>query len=256
MSPPPARLYPGGVMHRRLFPVSYRFHYPVFTVALDVDRVAEAARQTRLFSYNRFNLLSFHDCDHGPRDGSPLRPWLEGHLARAGVRLEGGRVELLAVPRVLGYGFNPLSLWFCYHRDGGLRAVLCEVANTFGERHGYLLHDQGAPLPTPVRQGRDKGFHVSPFMAMEGRYDFRISPPGERFAVVIREFRDERLELVASQTGEARPWTSGELLRALLRMPLGGLQVMARIHRRALAIWLKGAPFHRKPPPPAEEVTL
>ncbi len=250
-----ARIYPGRVMHRRLFPVAYRFEYPVFTLLLDVDRVAEAARAVPFFSHNRRNLLSFHDRDHGPRDGSPLRPWLEAHLARAGVELEGGRVSLLAFPRLLGYVFNPLSLWFCHHRDGTLRAVLCEVSNTFGERHSYLLHEHGAPLETPVRQGRDKHFHVSPFLSMDARYEFRISPPGERLAVAIREFQDDALTLVATQTGEARPWSSRELLRALARMPLVGLQVMARIHRQALGIWLRGAPFHRKPAPPAEELT-
>lgn len=249
------RLYVGEVMHRRLFPVRYRFAYRVFSVLLDIDRVDEAAAQTAVFSHNRFNLLSFHDADHGPRDGSALRPWLDGILARFGVALEGGTVQLLCFPRVLGHVFNPLSVWYCWHRDGSLRAVLLEVANTFGERHGYLLHEHGAALNWPLRQSRDKCFHVSPFVGMAADYHFRLGEPGQRLEIGIREHQDGRLMLVAAQVAEAQPFTTTRLLRALVGIPLLTFKVVAMIHWQALKIWLGGATYFPKPPPPREEVT-
>jgi hypothetical protein len=251
----PARLYVGEVMHRRFFPVRYRFAYRVFSLLLDIDRIDAAARATAMFSHNRFNLLAFHDADHGPRDGSPLRPWLERSLARFGVELEGGRVDLLCFPRVLGYTFNPLAIWYCRHRDGSLRAVLLEVSNTFGERHGYLLHDNGAPLAWPVRQARAKCFHVSPFVGMQAEYRFRLSEPGERLEIGIRELQDDRLMLVAAQVGRAEPFPSASLLRALLAVPFLTFKVVALIHWQALKIWLRGATFFPKPTPPREEVS-
>lgn len=245
----------GTVMHRRLFPVRYRFAYRVFSLLLDLDELPALDRRLRLFSHNRFNLLSFHDRDHGPRRDAPLRPWIETLLREQGIELAGGPVRLLCFPRVLGYVFNPLSLWYCHHADGSLRAVLCEVSNTFGEHHGYLLHEGGAPLADPLRQSRDKRFHVSPFISMEARYSFRISRPGERLAVVIHEHQRGRLMLTASLTGRLAPLTDGRLLAAALRIPLLTLKVMILIHWQALKIWLRGAPFHRKPPPPEQEIT-
>lgn len=252
---PAAWLYVGEVMHRRLFPVDYRFAYRVFSVLVDVDRLAAAAHASPLFSYNRFNLVSFHDADHGPRDGSPLRPWIDGVLRDFGIDLAGGKVMLLCLPRVLGFGFNPLALWYCRHRDGSLRAVLLDVSNTFGERHGYLLHESGAPMAWPVRQTRRKEFHVSPFVGMEAEYQFRLGEPAGRLEVGIRELQDDRLVLVAAQVAERRPLKTATLARALLAVPFQTFKVLAMIHWHALKLWLSGVPFHRKPAPPVQEVS-
>jgi hypothetical protein len=250
-----ARIYFTRVMHQRLVPVQYRFRYRVFSLLLDLDRLDEAARSARLFSVNGPNLLSFRERDHGPRDGSPLRPWLDELLRGQGIDLEGGRVLLLCFPRVLGYVFNPLSVWYCHHRDGTLRAILAEVSNTFGEHHFYLLGDGGRPLPWPVEASLDKAFHVSPLIGMEARYGFRIARPGERLSVLIREYQDGRLMLVASQQGRGYRLRDRHLASALLRIPFMTLKVMAAIHWQALKIWLKGAPFFPKPQPPLEKVT-
>ncbi|MDX5374376.1 MAG: DUF1365 domain-containing protein [Gammaproteobacteria bacterium] len=260
MKTPAASLYRGEVMHRRLFPVRYRFAYRVYSLLLDIDRLDEAAAGTRLFSHNRPNLFAVHDRDHGPRDGSPLRPWIERILADHGIDLQGGRIALLCFPRVLGYVFNPLALWYCHGRDGQLRAVLCEVRNTFGEKHGYLLHEQGRPMAWPVRQQRDKQFHVSPFIGMQARYHFRLGEPDETLQVLIREFAPDddgemSLMLTAAQVGGRRPFTTGELLRAAVAIPFLTFKVMALIHWQALKIWLRGARFHRKPEPPAQEIS-
>jgi len=255
---PAMRLYRGRVMHRRRAGQRYRFVYRVFSVLVDIDRLDEAAGDQRLFAHNRFNLVSVHDVDHGPKDGSPLRPWIDARLAEAGIHVKGGTVQLLAYPRVLGFVFNPLSLWFCHHRDGTLRAVLCEVRNTFGDWHGYLLHDTGRPMRSPVRGRATKCFHVSPFLPLTGGYRFSITRPSEHYRIAIAYLDGEHdpvPALVAVQWGERAPVTDATLVGCTLAMPLMTLKVVAAIHWQALRIWLRGGRFHSRPDPPSTEIT-
>jgi DUF1365 family protein len=257
-SEPALRLYRSRVTHRRSDRVGYRFVYRVFNVLADIDRLDTAAEQRRWFSHNRANLIALHDRDHGAKDGSPLRSWIDQVLADAGIDLAGGRVQLLCYPRVLGYVFNPLSLWFCYHADGSLRAVLCEVRNTFGEWHGYLLHNSGAAMSWPVRDHRAKVFHVSPFLPVAGRYRFRFTQPGDAYAATVSYYAsaaDSRPLMVGSQQGEAMAATDRNLLRCALGMPLMTVKVITAIHWRALRIWLRGGRYHRKPEPPGREIS-
>ncbi|MEM7446381.1 MAG: DUF1365 domain-containing protein [Pseudomonadota bacterium] len=249
-------LYRGRVMHKRLLPFGHRFVYRVFSLWLDLEDIPKLGRRLRLFSYNRFNLLSFHDRDHGPRDGGPLRPWLESALDNAGIQLESGPIRLLCFPRVLGYVFNPLSIYFCYHADGQLKAIVHQVRNTFGEMHSYVIPVSSDHLPgAPIRQQCDKQFYVSPFIGMRARYHFRLHEPGDTLSIVIRQTVPEGQMLVASQTGRRRPLTDGQLLRAFFGHPLMTVKVMTAIHWQALWLWLKGAKFHRRPPPPTKAVT-
>ena len=132
-------LYAGTVMHRRVRPRAHRLRYRVFWMLLDLDEIAALPHILRLFSHNRFNAVSFFDNDHGDGSGRPLRAQVEEHLQAAGIAPDGGPIRLLCMPRVFGYGFNPLSVYFCYQRDGSLAAMLYEVHNTFGERHSYLI---------------------------------------------------------------------------------------------------------------------
>lgn len=251
----PNRIYRGYVMHRRYADRPYRFRYAVFSVLLDIDRLDDTARTRHLFSYNRPNLFAFYDRDHGPGDGSALRPWVETHLARHGIDLDGGQIQLLCFPRVLGYVFNPLSIWYCRHRDGSLRAVLCEVSNTFGERHGYLLHEQGAALSWPVRDSRVKCFHVSPFLPMHLSYHFRLKEPDETLGIAIRCTEGDSLRMAAVQTGASQPFSDAELFRNFIRTPLLTFKIMAMIHWQALKLFLRRTPFHIKPAAPTEELT-
>ena len=250
-----ACLYVGSVIHRRLVPPAYRFRYRLFQLCLDVERIPACFSHLRWLSVNRFNLFSFHESDHGPRDGSPLRPWIDGVLRRAGLDLEGGTVRLLCMPRVLGYGFNPLSVWYCHHADGSLRAVLCEVRNTFGEWHGYLLHEQGRPMTGAVRSRAVKCFHVSPFFPVAGEYRFRLGPPAEHFSVTIEYQEGGKGRMLASQRGQRYALTDGRLLGLALGHPLQSLKVIAAIHWQGLMLWLRGARFHRKPAPPEREIS-
>jgi DUF1365 family protein len=256
-----AMLYLGRVMHLRRFPQRYRFDYRVFSLLLDIDTIAGIAERLRLFSHRGFNLVSFHPEDHGPRDGTSLRAWAERLLAERGVALDGGRIDLLCFPRVLGFGFNPLSVWFCHHRDGTLRGLIYEVRNTFGEKHQYLqVAEGGGPLDATRWHCAAKRFHVSPFIGMEAEYRFSTAAPDARLRLVIDEHAPgpsggrERM-LVAALTAERAALTDAALLRACLAMPLMTLKVVAAIHWHALKLWLTGARFFRKPEPPLQEVT-
>jgi DUF1365 family protein len=245
-----ACLYSARVMHRRRVAPFYRFVYRVFYVLLDIDRIDEAAAGTRLFSHNRFNLLSFHDVDHGDRTAGGLRDWAERLLANGGIELDGGRIRVLTLPRLLGFVFNPISFWYCEHADGSLRAVIAEVNNTFGESHCYLLASGGAPLTYGTDMEKEKCFHVSPFFDLVGRYRFRLSPPAERVRVAIHESREGTPILDATLTGERRPLRDGVILKLVAGMPLMTLKIVTGIHWEALKIWLRGGTFHKKPPRP------
>lgn len=251
----PAWLFPGRVMHRRRTAPGYRFEYSHWALLVNLDRLAALPESTGLVRYNRRGLVSFHDRDHGPCDGSPLRPWFDRVLAGQGLDRAGGPAWLLMQPRVLGVGFNPLSLWFGWHRDGRLLAVLAEVHNTFGDRHGYLLHRQGADLGGAVRSRASKCFHVSPFLPLAGEYDFRIRMDEARLTVGIRYSREGENTLTAVQTGSRRPLTGPALLRALARPLPGGAGTLAAIHWQALKIWLRGGRYHPRPAPPQRHIT-
>ena len=247
-------LYRGVVMHRRVGRVRHRFTYRVYSLLLDLDELDRIAAGTVLFSHNRPNLFSLWDADHGARDGSAIRPWVEAELARAGIVLDGGSIRLLCFPRVLGYAFNPISIYFCHHRSGHLRAVLYDVRNTFGEKHGYLFPITDAARP--IRHDCAKAFYVSPFIPMGARYRFRLVPPGEAYALAIRERLDDGPILVATHTARRYPLSDRSLLAAFCLYPLMTLKVIAGIHWEALRLWLKGAPLQERLHAPRHAVSL
>ena len=254
---PRSCLYLGEVMHKRLHPFTHRFVYRVFSMLVDLDELPDLDRGLRLFAHNRRGVFSFRDRDHGPRDGTKLRPWVEAQLAKAGIALDGGRLFLHCFPRVLGFGFNPISIFWCYDVNGALRAILYEVKNTFGDQHGYLVPITQTPAPgAALRHARDKLFHVSPFIDMQARYAFKVHEPEERLSLAIHETGPEGGILVATHLGARRALTDRELLRAFLLYPLLALTIIGGIHWQALKLWLKGAKFHRRPQPPGEGVTV
>ena len=254
-------LYTGTVMHERSFPRRHRLSYGVWYLLADLDELADLDRTVTGFAYNRPAAVSFFDADHGPRDGSPLRPWIDARLAEAGVDLEGGHVRLLTFPRVLGYVFNPISVWFCHGRDDDLRAILYEVSNTFGEWHDYLVpvlpgDVTGNDRAHSVRTSFDKRLYVSPFIDMAATYDFTTRVPDERVSVVVRETAAGGRVLVATLGAARRPLTGSSLVSVLARYPLVTLKVIGGIHWEALKLRLKGAPYRRRAAPPASPMTV
>lgn len=256
-TPPPSSLYFGEVMHERFRPFSHRFTYKVFSAFLDIDGIRDTASSLRLFSTNRFNLYSFHEKDHGPRDGSPLRPHVERLLREAGAEFEPANIHLLCYPRILGHVFNPLSVYYCYDAGNELRALIYEVRNTFGEHHSYVAPvAAGEGGSAGVRQARDKLFYVSPFIAMGTRYDFSLRNPGDRIHVLIRETAEGADLLLATFTGRRHALSDRTLLHAAIKFPLMTLKIAGAINFEALRLWLKGAKLVEKPAPPKPPVSF
>lgn len=252
-------LYTGRVMHQRLSPARHRLQYRVFSLLIDLDELAGLDRRLRLFSVNRFNLFSLHEKDYGGAEGLPMRQHVEQQLARAGLA-PGGRIQLLTMPRILGYAFNPLTVYFCHRPDGALQALLYEVNNTFGERHSYLIAvPEAEQHATRIRQSCDKEFHVSPFLGLSMRYAFDIALPAaqrDHLGVGITASDANGPVLVARFHARRRPLDDRALARTFLTHPLLTLKVMGAIHWEALKLWIKRVPLHTKPPAPALPVTI
>jgi DUF1365 family protein len=235
-------LYEGWVMHRRLRPRHHRFKYRVFAMLLDLDELPRLDKGLKLFAWNRRGFFSFHDHDHGDR--RDLKTWLDDLLAGAGITADGGR-QVLCYPRILGYVFNPLSVWFCRDAAGALKAIIYEVHNTYDERHAYVLPVEDEAL---VRHGCAKAFYVSPFLTPDCRYNFRIRPPGDNVSVAINEDEAGRPILNASFAGDRRPLTDRTLLRMLFAYPLMTLKVVVAIHFEAVRLMAKGIRRHPHAP--------
>lgn len=246
--PAPAALYLGKVMHARLKPFPHRFNYRVMNLLIDLDRLSDADRMSKLFGVNRPALYSFHERDFGPRDGSSLRAFVQRLAAGKGIDLANGRVLLLCYPRLLGYAFNPLSVYFCSQANGELALIIYEVRNTFGEMHHYTLPvDRSERNSELICQQQDKLFYVSPFVDSAMRYHFRVSPPADAAKIRILETDRDGPLLVATFSGKRCALSGRALLRAFLLLPLVTLKIIGAIHWQALRLWLKGAKLVPRP---------
>ena len=256
--PPSSGLYSGRVMHQRLRPLRHRLSYRMFSLLLDVDQLPALARRLRLFSLNRFNLFSLHEHDY--TDGaSGLREGVERQLHLAGLA-GGGPICLLTMPRILGYAFNPLNVFFCYTPQGELDAVLYEVNNTFGQRHSYLIEVRAAGRSGgAIEQRCAKRLHVSPFLALDMHYRFRVTPPdaqGGPLSIGIAAHDDQGPVLNARFDAKRRPLSDSALAATLVSHPLLTLKVMGAIHWQALRLFIKGLRPLPKPAPPVRPMTV
>lgn len=231
-------IYSGWVMHRRLHPVRHKFRYRAWWLLLDLDELDVVDRRLRLFSRARANVIAFHDRDHG-RTSAGLRTEIASTLAENAIADDGGPVRLLCTPRIFGYQFNPLSIYFCYRKSGDLTAVVYEVHNTFGERHSYCLAAT-VDADGNVRQRTDKAFFVSPFIGMGLHYDFRFTPPAEGLTVGITASEPEKPVLHAMLQGERQTLSDWRLFVLLVTRPLVTWKVITAIHYEAFRLWRKG----------------
>ncbi len=244
----------GNVMHARMRPVPHRFHYGVYFVRVPLSALHHLPKH--FFSLDRWNLLSLYRKDHGPLDGSDLENWIRHLLREENITQADGEIILQAFPRVLGYVFNPVSFWFCHDKQGGLRAVLCEVRNTFGEQHNYLIANaDGSLIERNTWLEAKKVFHVSPFFDVLGKYRFQFEQDGDAHRVRIDYHDNNGLLLATSVGGQAKAMSSKRLLTAFFCYPLMTVGVVARIHWQALKLWIKGVGFRSKPAPPARQTT-
>ncbi len=246
-------LYRGVVAHARARPRAHRLRYRIFMTLLDLDELPDLGRRLTLFGHNRPGLIAFHDRDHLQGTGD-LKAEVGALLDEAGLDA-GGAVRVLCMPRVLGFVFNPISVYFCHRPDGALEAILYEVNNTFGQRHAYLIPVTG-PRDGAIRQSCDKAFHVSPFMDMAMRYHFEVTPPGQDVRLAVDGHDAEGPMIATSFRGARRDLTDAAILRTFLAHPLLSFAVLAGIHWEAVKLLLKGLRLKPGPPAPQEPVTI
>ena len=237
-------IYNGTVIHKRFKPRIHFFKYKVFSLLIDLSELNILDKKITFFSYNRFNLISFFDKDHGNRDGSSIKNWIIQVLQKKNISTKNIKIKILCYPRIFGYVFNPLSIFFIYDTDSNPIAILYEVKNTFGEQHTYVfkinIKDQH------ISNNCKKKFYVSPFMDLESKYFFKVLIPNERLSVIIDQRDKEGKLLFASQDGERVKISSKNLLISYLKHPLMTLKIISAIHYEALKLWIKGVKLVKK----------
>ena len=237
-------IYSGFITHRRFKPKRHFFTYKTFSLLIDLYEIKNLEKKIKFFSYNKFNILSFYDLDHGPRDGTSLINWVKNTLAEAKINIGTGTIKLLCYPRFFGYVFNPLSIFYCYDDNSNLKAILYEVKNTFNEQHTYVF--PASTSSNLILHKCNKKFYVSPFMEMKTFYNFRLLNPGKILNVFIKQSDNRGTLLTACQVGKRIEITNKNLLYQFLRHPLMSFKVIAAIHFEALRLWLKGVKFVKK----------
>ena len=236
-------IYNGTVVHKRFKPRIHFFRYKVFSLLIDLSELSTLDKKINFFSYNRFNLISFFDKDHGERDGTSLIEWVKKNLREKNIDAEEIKIRLLCYPRILGYVFNPLSVFYIYNNNEKLISILYEVKNTFGEQHTYIFKIENDNL---LQHNCEKKFHVSPFIEMDCNYFFRILKPAEKISVIIDQYQSNEKILYASQDGKRADFTSSELIKSYLKHPLMTFKIISAIHFEAFKLWIKGIRFIKK----------
>ena len=237
-------IYNGTVIHKRFKPKIHYFKYKVFSLLIDLSELKDLSKKIKFFSYNKFNLVSFYEKDHGNRDGSSLVSWVKKNLEDNNINSENVKIKLLCYPRIFGYVFNPLSVFYIYDESEKLVCILYEVKNTFGEQHTYIFKvDNDQKL---YQHNCSKKFHVSPFIEMNCKYFFRLLKPGEKISVIIDQYQTDEKILYASQDGQRVDFNTKELIKSYFKHPLMTFKIILAIHFEAFKLWIKGIRFIKK----------
>ena len=237
-------IYTGKVIHKRFKPKEHYFKYKVFSILLCLNEIKFINKNINFFSYNKFNLMSFYDKDHGPRDGSSLIDWVKLNLKSVGINDSEIKIKILCYPRILGYVFNPLSIFFVYDLKSKLISILYEVKNTFGEQHTYVFKvNEKSEI---LKNNCEKKFYVSPFMDLDSEYYFKVLNPDKNLLVIIDQRDKDGKLLFASQDGVRSNLNSKNLIISYLKHPLMTFKIISAIHFEALRLWLKGIKLVKK----------
>ena len=235
-------IYNGLVTHTRFKPVKHFLKYRTFSILVDLDEIEELDKNNLIFSYNRFNIFSFYNKDHGDRNGKSLKRWVFNKIKKLKIKPNINKIKLLCYPRIFGYVFNPLSIFYCY-KNQTLRAIFYEVKNTFNEQHTYVFKINNSQR---VKQSCKKKFYVSPFMDMNTFYDFKLNKPNKKLFVSIKQTDKKGLILTAVQTGERKEFNLKQLLTNFLKYPLMTVKIIVAIHFEAFLLWKKGAIYRSR----------
>ena len=235
-------IYNGKVIHKRFKPKEHYFKYSVFSLLIDLSELRKIDQEISFFSLNKFNLISFHEKDHGERDGSSLEEWVKKNLEQNKIDTTDIKIKLLCYPRIFGYVFNPLSIFYCYD-DNKLKAIFYEVKNTFNEQHTYIFKIKDNE---EIAQKCKKKFYVSPFMDMETYYNFKLLNPNDKLSVFIKQTDSIGTVLTATQTGKKKEFSSKQLMFNFFKYPLMTIKIISSIHFEALLLWKKGAIFRKR----------
>ena len=235
-------IYNGIVTHTRFKPIRHDLRYKTFSLLLDLDEVEKLDKKLSIFSHNKFNLFSFYDKDHGDRDGSSLKTWVLSNLKKFNIHQNINTIKILCYPRIFGYVFNPLSIFYCYDNTN-LKAIFYEVKNTFNEQHTYIFKVNNNEK---IDQKCKKKFYVSPFMDMETYYNFKLLEPDEKLSVYIKQTDTEGTVLTATQTGDKKELSLKQLILNFIKYPLMTIKIISSIHYEALLLWKKGAIYRKR----------
>ena len=251
--PPAASILKGKVVHQRLQPKKHKLQYRVFSLACDVDELEITTENLKLFSLNKFNLFSLSEKQHGHRNDTSLSEFAWGQVKLAGLKDDVTRIVMYFYPRILGFAFNPLTVYFCLDDQDHPRLMIYEVRNTFGENLTYVL-PAGDNHDGTYTHSIDKQFYVSPFNNVEGEYDFHVRRTVNETTIGVALKTDEGPLLRTHFRGSADKLTDSALLRAFFHYPLMTLKIVAGIHWEALKIWRKGMPLKDRPPAPPDPI--
>ena len=235
-------IYNGFVSHTRFKPIKHSLRYNTFSLFIDLDEIRNLTKNNPIFSFNKFNVFSFYNKDHGDRDGLCLKAWVKSNLQKFGIDQEINTIKLLCYPRIFGYVFNPLSIFYCY-KGKKLKVILYEVKNTFDEQHTYIFKVKSNEI---ITQHCKKKFYVSPFMDMETYYKFDLLDPDEKLSVNIKKTDKEGVILTAVQKGKKKDFSFKQLLINFLTYPLMTFKIIGAIHYEALRLWKKGAKYRSR----------
>ena len=235
-------IYNGEVTHTRFKPVRHFLKYKTFSLLIDLDEINLLDKSIGIFSHNKFNIFSFYDKDHGDRDGGNLKDWVISNLKKFQITENITNIKVLCYPRILGYVFNPLSIFYCYEKDK-LVAIFYEVKNTFNEQHTYIFKIKNNE---EIIQKCRKKFYVSPFMDMETFYNFKLLNPNDKLSVFIKQTDADGTILTATQTGDKKEFSFKQLAINFIKYPLMTIKIISSIHYEALLLWKKGAIYRKR----------
>ena len=235
-------IYNGVIKHQRFKPIKHSLNYKTFSLLVDLDEIETLANNISIFSLNKFNIFSFYNLDHGERDGSSIKDWVLKNIKKFNISNNITKIKLLCYPRIFGYVFNPLSIFYCYENND-LRAIFYEVKNTFNEQHTYIFKIKDNEK---IEQKCKKKFYVSPFMNMETYYNFKLLNPEDRLSIFIKQTDGEETVLTATQTGEKREFSFKQLLINFFKYPLMTIKIISSIHYEAFFLWKKGAVYRKR----------